>query len=48
MKKKTYNTPVADCIEFVMESCLATSNPEESEVQGVTPDPWEKGNEDWW
>ena len=49
MNKKIYMTPCADYIEFVPESCLATSSPEEdAEVNGVSPDPWEKGNENWW
>lgn len=48
MRKKIYIAPDTDYIEFVLESCLATSTPEDSDVHGETPDPWGKGNEDWW
>lgn len=48
MKKKIYMVPSIDYIEFVPESSILTSSPENAEVEGVTPDPWEKGNENWW
>lgn len=48
MKKKIYITPCVKQVEFVPESCLASSTAEESEVDVVTPDPWKEGNVNWW
>ena len=48
MKKEIYVVPSIDYMEFVPESSILTSSNEGAEVEGVTPDPWEKGNENWW
>ena len=48
MEKKSYNAPCMNQIEFVPESCLATSTTETSEVTGINPEPWAEGNTNWW
>ena len=48
MKKKIYLISSMDYIEFVPESSILTTSSEKTEVEGVSPDPWEKGNENWW
>ena len=48
MEKKKYNSPSMTQIEFVSESCLASSTTETSEVTGINPEPWKEGNVNWW
>lgn len=51
MKKRTYNAPVLEQEQVVLEAGIAVSEtiiPDPAIETGVAPEAWKEGNTDWW
>lgn len=50
MEKRNYISPDIAQVEFAQEAlCIAASTTEGTVIDsGISPDPWQEGNTDWW